>query len=161
MRFMPALDLPLRSRYGLACSILLMSLACHAQAPQVTQSCNGDPAPPTARKSQPAPAKESSPVAATANPMTHTIRLSWTESVSPASTVQGYYIYRRETGPSCQTDPNECEPLNPMNPKKPVTGNGCTDYSVVSGHTYTYQARTVGKNSLTSTSSNDATATAR
>lgn len=161
MRFMPGFGLPLISRYYLASSILLASLACHAQQPQVSQSCNGDPAPPAARKSQPAATKEGVPVVATASPTAHTIRLSWTESVSPASTVQGYYIYRHEIGPWCQAHPNECEPLNPMNPKKPVTGSGCTDYSVVSGHTYTYQARTVGKNNLTSTSSNDATATAR
>jgi hypothetical protein len=148
----------LMSRYCLVASILLGSLVCYAQRPQDSQSCSGDPAPPAARKSQLAPAKESSSPAATADPTTHTIRLSWTESVSPASTVEGYYIYRRETGPPCQKHPNDCEP---MNPKKPVTGSGCTDYSVVAGHTYTYQARTVGKNSVTSTFSNDATATAR
>ena len=145
-------------RSCLASSILLANLVCLAQRPQDTQSCTGDPAPATARKAQSTATEKASPVSATTNPTTHTIRLSWTESVSPASTVEGYYIYRTETSPSCQAHPNECAPLNP---KKPVTGNSCTDYSVVSGHTYTYQARTVGKNSLISTSSNGATATAR
>lgn len=158
---MPGFGLPVMLRSCFAASILLTSLVCLAQPPQDTQRCNGDPAPSTALKAQPAPPEKASPVTAAANPTTHTIRLSWTKSVSPASTVQGYYIYRRETGPSCQAHPNECASLNPMNPQKPVTGNGCTDYSVVSGHTYTYQARTVGKNNLVSTSSNDATATAR
>ena len=156
---MPGRRLSLISRCCLFAGILLASFACHAQQAQVTQSCNGDPAPPTTAKPQLTPAKESSLVDATPSPTAHTIRLSWKESVSPASTVKGYYIYRRETGPWCKT--HECEPLNPMNPMKPVTGSSCTDYSVVSGHTYIYQARTVGKNNLTSTSSNDATATAR
>lgn len=149
---------PLVSRYCLGAVILLQSLICRAQQPPASQSCSGEAPPPTARKVQPAPAVKGSPVAATADSVTHTIRLSWTESVSPASTVQGYYIYRRETGPPCNVHPDLCVPLNSG---KPVKGNSCTDYSVVPGHTYTYQARTVGKNTLTSTFSNDATATAR
>jgi hypothetical protein len=156
---MAVFSLRLLSRWCLASSILLASFACHAQPPRDGQSCSGDAPPPGAQKTQPAPTtNEGSPTTAAANPTTHTIRLTWTESVSPASTIEGYYIYRRETGPPCQVHPNQCEPLNP---KKPITGSACTDYSVVSGHTYIYQARTVGKNSQTSTFSNDATATAR
>ena len=153
---MRAFGLPLMLRCCFTSSILLVSLICRAQQPQDSQSCTGDPVPLAARKAQ--PAQKDSSVAATANLATHTIRLTWTESVSPASTVEGYYVYRRESGPPCQVHPNECEPLNL---RKPVKGGGCTDYSVVSGHTYTYQAQTVGKNTVTSTFSNDAIATAR
>lgn len=155
---MRTFGLPLISRPCLAAGILLASLVCSAQQPQESQSCSGDRAPAGAEKAQPAAMKKASFIAATANPTSHTIRLSWIESASPASTVAGYYIYRRETGLPCQSQPTGCVPLNP---NKPVKGKGCTDYSVVPGHTYIYQAQTVGKNSLSSTYSNDATATAR
>lgn len=145
-------------RYCLSSSLVLIGLVCLAQRPQNSQSCTGGPPPSRGSGVAQAAANPRSTLAAAADPTAHTIRLSWVESVSPASTVEGYYIYRRETGPSCQAHPNQCQPLKLG---KPVKGNGCTDYSVVPGHTYIYQAQTVGKDYQTSTMSNDATATAR
>lgn len=149
---------PIILRYCLALSVLLASLVCTAQAQQDSQSCNGDSAPAVAARVQPTTMKKGSVAASAPSPTAHTIKLSWIESASPASTVAGYYIYRRETGPPCQSQPTPCVPLNP---NKPLKGKGCTDYSVVPGHTYIYQAQTVGKNSLSSAYTGDASATAR
>jgi hypothetical protein len=155
MRFF---GLALHSRFCLVLSIAAARLVCSAQQPDESQSCTGAPVTAAAHQVQTVTPAKGSPVAAEADPTAHTIKLLWTLSVSPASTVEGYYIYRREAGPECQKQANHCEPLNLGNP---VKGHGCTDYSVVPGRTYIYQAQTVGKNARISTFSNSATATAR
>lgn len=132
------------ARYGLLAGALCSSMLCHSQQPDPSQSCAGDANPQSVQ----------TPQSATA----HTIKISWTESISPPNTVAGYLIYRREAGPKCDVQPNQCKILNA---KKPVKGNSCTDYAVLAGHTYTYEAQTVGNNTRTSTFSNEATATAR
>lgn len=158
--FMRAFGQTFLSFCCVASSVLLLSLVCLAQQPDDSQSCTGTPAQSTAPRAEPVALNKGLAVADTASPIAHphTIKLTWTESISTPSTVGGYYIYRRETGPKCQIHPNHCQLLN-LN--KPIKGSGCTDYSVVAGHTYIYQAQTVGKNSLTSTFSKDAIAKAR
>ena len=146
------------SRCCLSSSIILVSLICPAQQPQSSQSCAGGPPPSSVLRASQTAGKKDLTLPAAPDPTAHTIRLSWVESISPASTVEGYYIYRRETGPNCQAHPSQCQ-FSKLG--KAVKGNGCTDYSVVPGHTYMYQAQTLGKNSSTSTFSNDATTTAR
>lgn len=144
-----------RTRCFWTSTILLASLLCSAQQPGDSQSCTGMPPPAGVHDAELALGKKGAPAA---NPAEHTIKLSWKESSSPPSTVAGYYIYRRESGPACEVHPNQCKLLN-LN--RPLKGTGCTDYTVVAGHTYTYQAQTVSKDSLTSTFSNGATAKAK
>ena len=155
---MRAFDLMFTSRYWLLSSILLVSAHCCAQAPDETQRCDGTTSPVSAHRLQPVSTDKGSPGAAVADATQHTIKLTWKESTSPASTVEGYYIYRRESGPKCESQPNQCELLNSG---KPIKGTNCTDYAVIPGHTYFYEARTVGTNTLKSGYSNSATATAR
>ena len=91
-------------------------------------------------------------------PYAHGIRLSWDASTAPPASIKGYYIFRRESGPSCQSPKNKCEILNPSTP---IRGTRCTDYAVLPGHTYIYEAQTIGVSAVVSQFSNEAKATAR
>ena len=89
---------------------------------------------------------------------THGIMLSWTASTTAPASVKGYYIFRRESGPSCESSKSKCEILNPATP---IPGTSCTDYAVRPGHSYVYEAKTVGSNTAVSRFSNEANAKAR
>jgi len=131
---------------------LLVAMTSHATSQEASPSC-----------------KDGKVVAAHAGAQTQSttpsagspgIRLTWDPSASPKSTVAGYNILRRELDPSCEGTLGKCG-FKPLNPHTPIAGTTCTDYEVQTGHTYVYEAQTVGKDSKLSPVSNQATAKAR
>ncbi len=142
----------------LASAVVLLAMTCCAYGQQGSQNFGHGLRPSTGRPSNPAAATQDCATGAAANDTPHSIKLSWNPSTSPANMVEGYFIFRRESGPECQKSGNTCVKLNAGTP---IVGNSCTDYAVQPGHTYIYQARTAGPNSTVSGFSNEARATAR
>jgi len=142
----------------LASAVVLLATICWANGQQSSQSSGHGLKPTTGHTSNPTATTQDCATGAAANDKPHSIKLSWNPSTSPANMVEGYFIFRRESGPDCQKPGNTCVRLNA---DTPIAGNSCTDYAVQPGHTYIYQARTAGSNSTASGFSNEARATAR
>jgi hypothetical protein len=141
-------------------AVLLAGVTCLAAAQTSNQKCTGDPdsvvgGPATSQKAS----SKASESVRTKPSKPRTIGLTWNPSV-PASTkpqdaVAGYFIFRNESGMSCDQPGSKCKPLNPT---VPIVETSCIDYAVKSGHTYTYQTRAVSKGGARSAFSNAATA---
>jgi hypothetical protein len=136
---------------ALAAVILFWAICAFSADPQSDRSCRGSSGPPHA-------AQTASQTGKTESRRPHGIKLTWEASTSPAKQVKGYYIFRRESGPSCQSEKNKCERLNPT---MLMQGTSCTDYEVQPSHTYIYQVQTVSISTSLSKFSNEAKATAR
>jgi hypothetical protein len=115
---------------------LSVVVCCHADEKQGDQSCRDGSA-------ASANVALSGPASGTQTSKPHSIRLSWGASVPASATardaVEGYNIFRRESGKDCQQPGNSCQKINTAL----VSGTSCTDYSVDLGHTYIYQAQAV------------------
>ena len=131
----------------------------HVTSQETSPSCNDRKAAVSQEAGQTANTKPFAAVRADHSPP-RSVKLTWDASASPRSTVAGYRILRRESDSSCDKARGKCG-FKPLNPHTPIPGTTCTDYDVQAGHTYVYEAQTVGKNSTVSTMSNRATATAR
>ena len=139
-------------------SAFLVGTICYATNPDTSPRCSDrkaavgqEPGTTANSKASAVPPNHSQP---------HGIKLTWDPSASPKNTVAGYRIFRRESDSSCGSPAGKCG-FEPLNPDTLISGTTCTDYDVQPGHTYVYEAQTVGKNTKYSTMSNPATATAR
>ena len=81
-----------------------------------------------------------------ANPVPHTVSLSWKASTS--TNLKGYYVYRADVAGGAYAKLNS----------SPVTATSFTDGSVASGRTYYYVTTAVNTSNVESTYSNQATA---
>jgi hypothetical protein len=142
--------MPKRRCISLAIVLLLCEVASFAVEPESSRSCQDDTEPPRAAQTS------GQSKAASGSP--HRIKLTWDASASPAKQVAGYSIFRRESGPNCESRKSNCQRLNPV---VVIQGTSCTDYSVQPGHTYIYEVQTVGTNAASRGFSNEAKATAR
>ena len=135
-------------------TVMLLATAGHAADKSPDPSCTGE--------------NKSAVIATGANPgarssgvtghnQPHSIRLTWDPSVpGKADKVVGYFIYRHESGKSCDQSGNNCQELNPI---VTIKETSCIDYRVKPGHTYIYQARAVSARGALSGFSNEAKAT--
>ena len=145
-------SISLKAGVGLAGVLALLAMTCCANAQ------NTAPHSSTAATANSAPTTQDCATGAVVNDKPHSIKLKWNPSASPQTMVKGYFIFRRESGPSCEKRDNACVNLNTGNP---IIGTSCTDFAVQAGHTYIYQAQTAGSNKTVSVFSKEATATAR
>lgn len=83
---------------------------------------------------------------AVANPVPHTVSLSWKASTS--TNLKGYYVYRADVAGGAYAKLTS----------SPVTATSFTDGSVASGRTYYYVTTAVNSSNVESTYSNQATA---
>ena len=127
----------------LTVAVLTAGLA-HGSGNRDSQDCRGgSEARALAQRTSPSRTSGGSDLSAASPSKAHSVRLSWDASVpasnSPADTVVGYNIYRREPG-------KNYEKIN----LKPIAGTNCVDHSVKVGQTYEYETVAVsaqGKNS--------------
>jgi len=141
-------------------SALLAGMPCHATSKDTNPSCSEKKAAVGQETKQAANVEDSTAVVPD-YPPSRGIKLTWDPSASPKRVVAGYNIFRCEIGPDRDRSHGECE-FKQLNPHHiPIIGSTCTDYDVQPGHTYIYEAQTVGSNTRVSTMSNRATATAR
>lgn len=133
--------------------VLLSSCALRAEGQTKESSCYGDHDPAQSQSSVKS-GSVSNGISPTLGP--HGIKLTWNPSPSPNATVVGYNLFRREVGPNCQQKNNRCHQVN----RTVISGTTCVDYSAEAGHTYIYQAQTVGHGGVVSVMSNEAKATA-
>jgi hypothetical protein len=135
---------------------MLLATAGHGADKPPDQSCTGEDKPAVIATGANPGAGSPGP-GHTDHDKLHSIRLTWDPSVSAeAVRVVGYYIYRRESGKSCDQSGNNCKKLNP---NIPIKESSCIDYLVKPGHTYIYQARAVSARGAVSGFSNEAKAT--
>jgi len=139
-------------------STLLAGKASDATSKEASLSCGEEHASASQAAGQAADRKDSAAVSTdSSRPLS--IKLTWSPSASPKSAVAGYNIFRCDMGPDCYKNHSNFKQLNPLH--SPIIGVTCTDYDVLSGHTYIYEAQTVGTNTKVSTMSNQAKAVAR
>lgn len=115
---------------------LSVVVCCHADEKQGDRNCRDGSV-------VPANVAPGGPTAGTQTSKPPGIRLSWGASVPASATardaVEGYNIFRRESGKDCQQPGNSCQKINMVL----ISETSCTDYSVELGHTYIYQAQAV------------------
>ena len=135
----------------------LAGIACHATSKETIPSCSGGKAAAGQESREAAKANTKDSKAVVPDHTTaHSIKLTWDRSASPQAVVAGYNIFRRESGPACDMPGNTCVRLNPA--ATPIDGTTCIDYDVRPGHTYIYQAQSVGTNRKVSSMSKEAKA---
>ena len=129
---------------GIAGAAILISATLSYASDQGTHSCRDDSAAATKDAAKPIHTSESK-AAATRQ---HSVLLSWD---APAGVVKGYIILRKEL-------PKDNYSTISL---VPIRETSCTDYDLVAGHTYLYQARSVGVSGRVSVPSNQVKATIR
>jgi len=121
--------------------ILMWGIACYADD-QGSRNCRDNSIVPTTGAAKPGKTSHRKGT----KPKPHSVRLSWHAS---ANAVEGYNIYRREEGKG-----TKYKQIN----RALVSGTSCTDYDVIAGHTYFYEAKAVRRTAV-SQASNEAKAT--
>jgi len=139
------IEVPGKLNGVIGASILILAGVCYG-TDQGTHSCRDDSIVVTkgvARAVQKDASASSNPKAPGSGQ--HSVLLSWK---APAGVVKGYIIERKE---SSEPDYNTLSLV-------PIRETSCTDDKVLAGHTYIYQARSVGISGRASGPSNQAKA---
>jgi hypothetical protein len=136
-------------------AVMLLAIAVRAADKGLDQSCTGEVKPAvTATNTGVGVGGPASGHTDPAKP--YSIKLVWGASVPAKNdSVAGYYIFRRESGKSCDQTGSHCQQLNP---NVPIEKTSCIDYQVKPGHTYFYEARAVSGRGVLSGFSNEAKA---